>query len=378
MTPDQSDANTRRWRRFHWSVPAVVLSSLLLTALLFWLVRQTELASFRTRLESDVSQRTDAIINKIDGSVLVATALHNFFAAASQPVTREEFSSFSRPFLQERGEIKALSWDPRIPHPQRRHFEEQGCTGLDEGFFIYERDNKGDLHPAGNRNFYYPVCYIEPMDENRKAIGFDVGSDPVRLAALERAMDTGSPMATERIMLVQEGKPTSSVLVFNPLFAKGIPAATMAERRMALQGFTVAVFNVEKLLFATLGKTRPIGLSFDLLDLSAPADRQLLHRWTPRLAESGSWRAYLFPKAPVTMRTFSFCGRNWGVNFTPSQEYMTQNYPLAYWLVLPAGGLLSMLLGLYFNALHAKRQELEEEVLKRTAELQSSEKNLRN
>ena len=40
--------------------------------LLFWLVRQTELASFRTRLESDVSQRTDTIINKIDGSLLVA------------------------------------------------------------------------------------------------------------------------------------------------------------------------------------------------------------------------------------------------------------------------------------------------------------------
>jgi len=376
MTPDLSGDKTRTGRRFHWSVPAVVLSSLLLTALLFFLVRQTELASFRTRLESDVSQRTDAIINKIDGSVLVATALHNFFAA-SQPVTREEFSSFSRPFLQERDEIKALSWDPRISHPQRRHFEEQGCTGLDEAFFIYERDNKGDQLPAGNRNFYYPVCYIEPMDENRKAIGFDVGSDPVRLAALERARDTGSPMATERIMLVQEGKPTSSVLVFNPLFAKGIPAATMAERRMTLQGFTVAVFNVEKLLFATLGKTRPIGLSFDLLDLSAPADRQLLHRWTPRLAGSGSWRAYLFPKAPVTMRTFSFCGRNWGVNFTPSQEYMTRNYPLAYWLVLPAGGLLSMFLGLYFNTLYAKRQELEEQVLKRTVELQSSEKNLR-
>ncbi len=247
-----------------------MLSGLLLTAVLFWLVRQAELASFRTRLESDVSQRTDTIINKIDDSVLVATALHNYFAA-SQQVTREEFSSFSRPFLQERGEIKALSWDPRIPHAQRGHFEEQGCNGLDEEFFIYERDSKGDRLPAGNRNFYYPVCYIEPMGENRKAIGFDVGSDPVRLAALERARDTGKPTATERIMLVQEGKSTSSVLVFNPLFAKGIPAATVAERRMALQGFTVVVFNMEKLLFATLGKTRPIGLSFDLLDLSAPS-----------------------------------------------------------------------------------------------------------
>ena len=56
---------------------------------------------------------------------------------------------------------------------------------------------------------------------------------------------------------------------------------------------------------------------------------------------------------------------------------MVQNYPLAYWLLLPAGGLLSMLLGLYFRTLYAQRQELEEQVLKRTVELQSSEKNLR-
>ena len=36
-----------------------------------------------------------------------------------------------------------------------------------------------------------------------------------------------------------------------------------------------------------------------------------------------------------------------------------------------------MLLGLYFRALFAQRQELEEQVLERTQELQSSEANLR-
>ncbi len=37
MTPDQSGANTRTGRRFHWSVPAIVLSGLFLTIVLFWL-----------------------------------------------------------------------------------------------------------------------------------------------------------------------------------------------------------------------------------------------------------------------------------------------------------------------------------------------------
>ena len=157
--------------------------------------------------------------------------------------------------MQARSEIKALSWDPRIPHAQRGHFEEQGCTGLDEEFFIYERDNKGDRLSAGNRNFYYPVWYIEPWTRTGRlsALTWDRTRCGWRHWS---GQGYGKPTATERIMLVQDGKPTFGVLVFSPLFAEGLPATTVAERRMALQGFTVEVFNMEKLLLAALGKTR--------------------------------------------------------------------------------------------------------------------------
>ena len=376
MTSDHFNAATRTKHRFPGSVLAIVLSGLFLTAVLFWLVRQAELASFRARLASDVSLRTDTIINKIDGSLLIVSALRNYFAA-SEEVTREEFSTFTQPFLQEREEIKGLSWDPCIPRARRGLFEDQGRKGGGGGFFIYERDRKGDRLPAGNRDFLYPVWYIEPMGENRKAIGFDVGSSPLRAAALERARDTGKPAATERIILEQDGEPRNSVLVFNPLFAKGLPSATVAERRAALQGFTVAVLSMERLLSAVFDKTGQDDLSFDLLDLSAPKDRRLLYHWTARDSGSVSRLGFLLPEAPITFRKFSFCGRDWGVNLTPSQGYLARNYPLAYWTLLPAGCLLSGLLGLYFRTLYAKRQELEEQVLERTVKLRSSEKELR-
>jgi two-component system, sensor histidine kinase len=376
MGPDRPGAKTRTGRQFRWSVPAILLSGLLLTVVLFWLVRQAELASFQARLESDVAQRTDTIVNKIDDSLLVVLALGDYFAA-SKEVSRQEFSVFSTPFLQARGEIKALSWNPRISRDRRGGFEAQGHQVLDREFFIYEQDSKGGRLPAGNRDFLYPVWYIEPVGENSKAIGFDVGSDPVRLAALERARDTGRPTVTERILLVQEGEPKFSVLVFSPIFVKGLPAGNVLQRRTALQGFTVEVLNMEKLLQAALGQTVPIGLPFDLLDLSAPKDRQLLYHWRPRLTGSDSWLAHLVPEAPATLRKFSFCGREWGVSLTPGREYMVQNYPLAYWFLLPAGGILTMLLGLYFRGLSAQRQQLAEQVLERTVELRSSEANLR-
>ncbi|HEY5996531.1 MAG TPA: CHASE domain-containing protein, partial [Candidatus Deferrimicrobiaceae bacterium] len=376
MTAGPIGGRRRIRRRVHWAVPAVVLSGLILTGVLFHLTRRAELAAFRTRIESDVALRTDTIVNKIDDSLLVTMALRNYFDVSGR-VRREDFAAFAQPFLKGRIELKALSWNPRVSREQRRRFEDGGRRELGDAFSAYERNGKGERLPAADRDYLYPVWYIEPMDENRKAIGFDVGSNPERLAAIERARDTGKPTATERIQLVQDGEARYSILVFNPLYAKGLPATNAAERRRALQGFSVAVLNIEKLLVSALGKTRPIGLPFELLDLSAPRERQLLHRWIPRLAEDGSWADGLYPAPPETVRTFPFCGRAWGLKMTPGPGYMARNYPLAYWLLLPAGGLASIMLGFYLQALVSKREQLEELVLERTSELRSSDTRLR-
>ncbi|MDK9718283.1 MAG: CHASE domain-containing protein [Trichlorobacter sp.] len=376
MSNKQSGTKNLMPHGFHWSVPVVVLSGLVLTVVLFWLVRQSELASFKTRLESDVVLRADTIVNKIDNTQLVVIALRNFIAASDE-VTRKDFADYTLPFLQERNEIKALSWNLKVASDQRGHFEEQGRREQIAQLGITERDSKRQLISAAARDAYYPVWYIEPMVDNRKAIGFDVGSDPVRRAALEQARDTGKPTATERIMLVQDGQPKYSVLVFNPLYVKGMPVETVAERRQALQGFTVVVLNMEKLLAASLGKTASIGLPFDLLDLSAPKERQLLHHWAARLNGDGSWCSILFPDLPATTRNFSFCGREWALVMTPNQAYMASNYPLAYWLLLPSGLLLSILLGLYFRTLTTQHQRLEKLVVERTAELVFSETSLK-
>ena len=376
MCPDRAASSPGWQRRGYGLLFTVVLAGLILTVVLFWLVRKSELEAFTTRLESDVSLRTDTIVNKFDDTLLVAMALHNLFDA-SPGVSREQFRTFVLPFLRESDELKALSWNPRIPSDRRRAFEAREGRSLGTEYFISERDRSGARIPAGERSDYYVVRYIEPLAENRKAVGFDVGSNPERLAALERARDTGMPTSTERIRLVQGDKQKYSVLVFNPLYAKGVPVTTIPERRAALEGFTVAVIDVEKLLLAALGKSEAIGLPFELLDLSAPVDRQLLHRWAPRLQGGSSWVSRLIPAPPSLVRKFTFCGREWGLKLTPNRAYLERNYPRAYWLLLPAGLLLSMLLGLYVSSLYVRRRSLEMLVDERTAELRASEGSLR-
>ncbi|MBU5637458.1 CHASE domain-containing protein [Geomonas sp. Red69] len=365
-----------RLRRPHWSVPIVVLAGLLVTLALFFVVRNSETASFESRLERDVSNCADALANKVDDTGLVLMALRNHFAS-SKEVSRGEFTIFTETFLRERADIKALSWNPAVPRGQRARFEEEGRREAGSGFVLTERDASGVRVPAAERDVYYPVWYIEPMAENGKAIGFDVGSDRVRLAALERARDTGRATATERIKLVQDRASNYSVLVFHPVYARGLPAGTVAARRTAFQGATVAVLNIEKLLVATFGVATPFGLDFDLVDLSAPFGEQLLYRWSGRQQGGATWYAPLLPPSRTLVRNIEFCGRRWAMRLSPSREYLERNAPVAYWLLLPAGALVSVFLGLYFRGVYAQREELERLVLARTAELQSSEATLR-
>ena len=63
---------------------------------------------------------------------------------------------------------------------------------------------------------------------------------------MARARDTGEPVATEPIRLVQEPGSQHGFLVFHPVFASD--ARTSEERQKSLRGFAVAVFRVGDLV----------------------------------------------------------------------------------------------------------------------------------
>ena len=65
------------------------------------------------------------------------------------------------------------------------------------------------LHPrlTASQAFAVPVTYLEPDTErNRRALGFDMFSDPVRRAAMVEAERTARPTASGRVTLRQDGE----------------------------------------------------------------------------------------------------------------------------------------------------------------------------
>ncbi|WP_340587330.1 CHASE domain-containing protein [Erythrobacter alti] len=101
--------------------------------------------------------------------------------------------------------------------------------------------------PDGSQPYSIPVTYLQPDTErNRRALGFDMFSEPTRRAAMQEAERSARPTATDKIVLRQEGSGGSpGFLVYMPVFE-----ASAGGR--ALKGFIYSPFNATDFLQSAL------------------------------------------------------------------------------------------------------------------------------
>ena len=84
----------------------------------------------------------------------------------------------------------------------------------------------------------FVIEFIEPLDQNQAAQGLDVGQEPKRRAAAERAMLTGKAALSEPITLIQAKEEGPGFLYFYPIYKNGTQPVTPEERRAALLGWS--------------------------------------------------------------------------------------------------------------------------------------------
>jgi len=356
--------------RTRWAFFLVLMAGTILTTALFMEARESALQNFRLQFERDAALRCNLIARKMQECLFVIKTMQRFFAG-SEHVDDTKFAIFTVPFLEEQRELQALEWIPRVRSGERMRYEAMvGQGGPD--FRITELGPDGRLIPAKQRETYYPVFYVTPLKGNEKAVGYDLGSDPIRRNALERARDTGEATVTERVRLVQEMGEQFGFLIFMPVYRNGMPTETIEQRKEALDGFALGVFRAGDVLEAILAGAEPLGLPFDLLDLSAPVEKRLLHHWSEQLDTKGFRGSFFFSFPSNYLGKFDFAGRDWGVEIVASRAYIERHCPIAYWVILPAGLLLTTILGFYVQAILGRRVLLERTVQERTSQLQEN------
>lgn len=140
------------------------------------------------------------------------------------------------------------------------------------------------VHPPASRPEYHAIIYLEPMDlRNQAALGFDMYTEPLRRAAMDRAWTNAAPAASGKVRLVQEisGPAQAGFLIYVPVFQRGEVPPTIAERKDNLRGFVYSPFRADDLFNGIFGKTNPLRLGLDVYAGSGTAETNLLYHSRP-------------------------------------------------------------------------------------------------
>jgi PAS domain S-box-containing protein len=233
---------------FYLKLIAILFLGLCLTLLLFRHERELQLNDAVGRWDLHVEQHADELRHAVAHQVEVLSSLQGVFDTYGD-VSREEFARFTRLQLQHHGELRALEWVPRVETTaQLRRYEQLARQDGITDFRVQERGTGGQLVAARPKAVYYPIYYAEPYQANRAALGFDLATSPVQLTAMERAAFSGQPVSSGVVPHLIEADHERGLVIAQPVYRDGAPLSNPQERKLALRGFVLGVYQLSELL----------------------------------------------------------------------------------------------------------------------------------
>ena len=280
-------------------------------------------------------------------------------------VTREQFKAYVSELKLERSfpGITNLNYAQRLLAQDKGAFEAMMRTSGGYPDFA--------VKPAGERAEYHVLTYLEPMATNLVSFGFDIASNPNGAMALAASRDTGQLFSSGRLIHIGGAYQHIGLAMRMPLYRRGMPTATVEQRRAAYYGSVGAGFDVGKLMFGAIDKRTVERMRIRLHDLGLEDKRGQ--------ADAARTESLLFDSAAgpggdpasvtdamdgkvFTKRSSMTVGpRVWEVEFTAYKSSMTNGIDdYLPWLVLLGGLSASMLLfGVSYSLATTRRRALE-------------------
>jgi PAS domain S-box-containing protein len=284
------------------------------------------------RVAEDIASRFQRPINGLKGAASmyattprVGRAQFDAFIEASEPA--REFPS-----------VRAFGF---VQHVQRADLA---------AFVSQERiDNtpQFNVRPLVNSQLddLYVVKYVAPFTGNAPALGLDVGSEPVRREAIQRAVDTGQAALTAAIALQHDATRSTGFIAYLPVYRPGSDATSIRDRRSALVGLVCASITVADLL-RSVSEVQSHSVQFDLFDgTDQQPQKHLVFDSRIKPASTPQSAAVEPPQGRFeTTRVLHLPGRSLSLHVRSTPEFDAGFAASPPWLVFLAGALTSGLL----------------------------------
>ena len=324
---------------------AIFCLSILATFALWKNAKQQAEQELRTEFEVQARVTVGRIAQRMETYEQVARGIQSFLLA-SPSVTREAFQIY----------IKALRLDEKFPGIQGISFVEAIPkqtlgTHLDrlrrEGFPNYT------VHPEGIREEYSSIVQIEPFTEmNQRALGFDMLTSPVRRAAMEKARDTGQAAASGKVTLIQEGNgaPQAGLIMYFPVYKRGMQATTVEQRQAALVAWVGVVFRMDDLM-TRLRPERSNDIILTIYDNAKASKEAVLYS---SFNNNGGLQEH---QSKLALKKLIFiASRPWAVDVRSNSEFESRLERGEPRFFLVAGTMVSLMLALLVWTLASSRR----------------------
>jgi PAS domain S-box-containing protein len=342
MTNKQSDNKMKMHEmvplRRYLPLTLTFFVGILVSFVFFAIVKKWELENQRIEFESRSRGYANAVENNIHDYVESIKFVGDFFNNSEQ-VTRKEFSDFVMSAISRHPGIQAYSWNPLVLNDERAAYESLAQEEGFEDFMFTERTEEKKLVRAAQRDEYVVVYYIDPLEANRPAFGYDIASNPTRLKAINHGFDTGKLTATDRITLIQETGEQFGV---------------------------VEVLRIGDVIENALKDFSDEGIDIYLYDLSAEEASSFLYfrpSHTSRMTKRYQGKEEI-QKGLYWSKTFDLAGRQWQILFSPSSFYLDSQKSWQAWFVMSGSFLLTCLLALYLSRKLSYTADIEQRVKK--------------
>jgi PAS domain S-box-containing protein len=287
--------------------------------------------------------------------------------AASKSVGRAEFQAYvdSRDMPRDFQGVHGFGFIQYVPRPALNAFLAATRADGAPQFALRQLADK-------DHDDLYITKFIEPSASNAHAVGLDIGSEPTRRAAAQRAVDTGEATLSARLTLVQDPLQTPGALLLLAVYTNGSHPTSTEERRAALLGLVYAPLVMSEVLNdmpdVLAGRT-----DFELFDGPASTlGSNLLFdavQHTAKLAARNQ-EAVQVGKFFST-QTLSFAGRDLELRVHSTAQFDASIDHTAARLAFIAIGLLSLMMALLFRAQANSRQRAQARALQMTRELRA-------
>jgi CHASE1-domain containing sensor protein len=253
--------------------------------------------------ERSVEREADALIDEaaMSTAAVVSRALDGLQGSqalvdSSGAVDRASFEAFAAGLVGAVREGTALGLV--VAGEDRETFEAEEVP-------ITRRRDDGSFAPAPPAEQHLPiVAVISPDPAAQSVVGFDYGSDPVRVEAVRQARDEAARVVSAPTALSPTGEP--GFVVLGPLFRRGAAIDTVEQRRRAFVGYLSVTYPATDVLAAIM-RELPAGSS--LLVRDGEATVLQAGRSPDELAESDF----------VRTEQIEIPGRTWQIAVRPAE-----------------------------------------------------------